>query len=505
MNQRASELFRIQIDDAREQADRLFCWLMPIQFLCLVVAAFCFTPYTWAGQSFSVHQHVWIATLFGGFVTLGPVALVKFNRQFRYSGYLFAASQMLVSAILIHLLGGRIEAHFHVFGSLAFLLAYRQIGVILCATVVIAVEHLFRAVWMPYSIFGVNDPALWRALEHAGWVIFQDVVLIVMTIQTRRTTRSAAIAAAEAEEIRSQLETEIDHLGTVVSRAAGGDLSDNAPLPSELSHLGQLQHAVTHMLGDLREIIYEIHAESGVVQMESSGASEASQAVASQIRSQQKFVDEIQKASERLLSSISDLERFTGELNVLAESAGENATLGTELMERSNASIEALDAESRRIQDGLTEIREIAAQTNLLALNATIEASRAGEAGKGFAVVAEEVKALSQRCNDSAASIEALVNQSADSIGQSIQQTRETSEQFRAILEVLGSIRQEIQQLSKIADSQRAVADEVCHATQSVASACEQSSRDSDGILQRCGKVHESSTRLEQKVQRFRT
>ena len=33
---------------------------------------------------------------------------------------------MLTSALLIHLTGGRIETHFHVFGSLAFLAFYRD-------------------------------------------------------------------------------------------------------------------------------------------------------------------------------------------------------------------------------------------------------------------------------------------------------------------------------------------------------------------------------------------
>ncbi len=52
---------------------------------------------------------------------------------------------------------------------------------------------------------------------------------------------------------------------------------------------------------------------------------------------------------------------------------------------------------SRKIEQIIDVIEDIAFQTNLLALNAGIEAARAGEAGKGFAVVAQEVRELAQR------------------------------------------------------------------------------------------------------------
>jgi ABC-type dipeptide/oligopeptide/nickel transport system permease component len=44
---------------------------------------------------------------------------------------------MLTSALLIHLTGGRIETHFHVFGSLAFLAFYRDWRMLLSATIVV--------------------------------------------------------------------------------------------------------------------------------------------------------------------------------------------------------------------------------------------------------------------------------------------------------------------------------------------------------------------------------
>ena len=46
----------------------------------------------------------------------------------------------------------------------------------------------------------------------------------------------------------------------------------------------------------------------------------------------------------------------------------------------------------------------------MLALNASIEAARAGESGRGFAVVAEQIKNLAEQSNQSAKTIEGIIN-----------------------------------------------------------------------------------------------
>ena len=58
---------------------------------------------------------------------------------------IIAVSQMLWSAFLIHLTEGRIETHFHVFGSLAFFAFYKDWRVIATATVVVSADHAFAA------------------------------------------------------------------------------------------------------------------------------------------------------------------------------------------------------------------------------------------------------------------------------------------------------------------------------------------------------------------------
>lgn len=69
-----------------------------------------------------------------------------------------------------------------------------------------------------------------------------------------------------------------------------------------------------------------------------------------------------------------------------------------------------------KINELATEILNIAGQTNLLSLNASIEAARAGEAGLGFAVVAEEIGTLAETSRNMASNIQAICNETNDSI-----------------------------------------------------------------------------------------
>ena len=93
---------------------------------------------------------------------------------------------MLMGALLIHLTGGRIETHFHVFGSLAFLAFYRDWRVLIPATIVVALDHMLRGFFWPQSVYGVLVASQWRWLEHAAWVVFEDVFLVVSCLPQLR-------------------------------------------------------------------------------------------------------------------------------------------------------------------------------------------------------------------------------------------------------------------------------------------------------------------------------
>jgi signal transduction histidine kinase/CheY-like chemotaxis protein len=189
-----------------KRIDRLFAGLMCFQWVVGVLAALVISPRAWAGSVSSVHIHVWAAVFLGGLITIFPVALAILKPGEVLTRHIIAVAQMLMSALLIHLTGGRIETHFHVFGSLAFLAFYRDWRVFIPATIVVALDHFFRGSYWPQSVFGVLAPSQWRWVEHAGWVIFENIFLIQSCLQTTKEMRESAAKQAELETTRAAAE-----------------------------------------------------------------------------------------------------------------------------------------------------------------------------------------------------------------------------------------------------------------------------------------------------------
>lgn len=159
---RSKELLREDLNTIHCGIDRLFAGLMLAQYVACIAAALWISPRTWVGAWSETHIHVWAALLLGGAISSLPIALAILRPGQMITRHVIAIGQMLTSALLIHLTGGRIETHFHVFGSLALLAAYRDGRVLVTSTVVVAADHLLRGMFWPESVFGVLAAAPWR-------------------------------------------------------------------------------------------------------------------------------------------------------------------------------------------------------------------------------------------------------------------------------------------------------------------------------------------------------
>lgn len=502
MDVRANQLLQRKLNETYKSVDRIFLILMPLQYVGLVLTAIWYGPQTWDGEQASVHLHVWSAVLLGALVTLVPAGLAWWQPGHQLTRSFISVCQLCVSALLIHFMGGRVEAHFHVFVSLAFLSAYRDPWVIVYGTLIAALDHVARGLLLPMSIFGIGTPSLMLALEHACWVLFEDVVLLIVIFDNLKTMKRAA-EAEDIEDKSERLQRDVLQLSQRLRQAASGDLSSRSQTSTEIVELKELHGAVEKMVHQLHGVVSDISEESTVVRSETKQASEVSSRVSNGIREQLNVVGEIETNTKQLMDSIDKVHSKTGELVQLVEQSNSVLVLGEEAIDESNQSISRMKSETQKVQDGLAEIVDIAALTNLLALNATIEAARAGEAGRGFAVVAEEVKQLANRCNNTAESIGETIKGTGEAINHSVACGKRVSQQFAEVFDCIAKVKDEVREIANLANSQNQLAIEVQISTVAVAKASQLSATDSTEIVARCESLSQLSSRLEDKVGRF--
>ena len=190
--------------------NRLLAGLLVLQCLASLVLAVTITPLTWVGERGSPHIHLIAAAVLAPLLTIFPLILWRLDPTAVLTRHVFAAAQVMFSALLIHLTGGRIETHFHVFGSLAILAFYRDIRVLLTATVLVAADHALRGIYVPQSVFGVLSPSNWRWVEHAWWVVFEVAFL---SLSIRREQHSAVERVVLHGELQRRRDSAEWHVG----------------------------------------------------------------------------------------------------------------------------------------------------------------------------------------------------------------------------------------------------------------------------------------------------
>jgi signal transduction histidine kinase len=189
---RSREIFEEQIASHRRRIDQLFLYLLIAQWLFGVVLAA------------AVSSHIKLALVVGIVIDVPAIVLILKCPAWAGTRYVVAISQVLWSAMYIMITGGRVETHFHVFGSLAFIALYRDWRVIAVATGTVLADHFIAHLWRHEPIH------IWAVLEYAGWIAFEDVVLLFGNRLLLKEKHAHAREGAQLEAINANIERKID-------------------------------------------------------------------------------------------------------------------------------------------------------------------------------------------------------------------------------------------------------------------------------------------------------
>lgn len=323
---------------------------------------------------------------------------------------------------------GKSEFHFGVFVTLSFTVVYRHWLPILAAAGAFAVHHLvfdrLQALGLP--VFCLTQPSLWDVALHAGYVVAQAGVGVLMAAHMRRD----ALVMAELSAISHGLSSRQD--GQTGSRVNFSVLSTPVATPpaarlhATLSHVRTAVATVRASVGELGTAARELASSNHDLSKRTEQSAAGLQATAA----------DLQSYTEALNASAHSTEQMADRAQRALQAARDGSASSRELGHR----MEAITASASRIAEITGTIDAIAFQTNILALNAAVESARAGEAGRGFAVVAAEVRQLAHRSATAAREVKVLIESTVGEIRAGAEVAASASDRLVAIDQEVGVV-----------------------------------------------------------------
>lgn len=155
----------------------------------------------------------------------------------------------------------------------------------------------------------------------------------------------------------------------------------------------------------------EINSSSEMTSTASEELTSASSTLSQGATESAASLEETVSSLEELSSMVKLNSDHAKEANSLSQRSLSSAEVGEKEIEHLITAMSEMQKSSKKIEEIINVIDDIAFQTNLLALNAAVEAARAGEQGKGFAVVADAVRNLASRSAAAAKDINGLIKE----------------------------------------------------------------------------------------------
>ena len=285
-----------------------------------------------------------------------------------------------------------------------------------------------------------------------------------------------------AKEMADNLNLIITDAGELLGQMADGNYAIGTKIEEKyVGQFGALKNAMRKMNRQMNSTLEQVEEAAKQVSAGAENLAQSAQSLAEGATDQAGSVEELTATITNITDSVTrtagELQKTTQKAENYAKQADEGHTQMKSLMEE----MDRINETSKKIQNIIADIEDIASQTNLLSLNASIEAARAGDAGRGFAVVAEQIRKLAEQSAQSAVDTRSLIegslqeiengNMAAEAAADSLEQivtgvkeiaadAKRLSEESKAQAQAMEQAEVGVNQISEVVQSNSASAEE---------------------------------------------
>ncbi len=118
-------------------------------------------------------------------------------------------------------------------------------------------DHFVRGTFWPQSVFGVLTSSPWRWIEHAGWVVFEDVFLLLSIKQGLAETRMVAERQAKLEAVNEGIEKLV--------KERTRELEESHKQLLEVSRRAGMAEVATSVLHNVGNILNSINVSTTII------------------------------------------------------------------------------------------------------------------------------------------------------------------------------------------------------------------------------------------------
>ena len=303
--------------------------------------------------------------------------------------------------------------------------------------------------------------------------IFVLFLLICMTVAKKMAKAVVSSKDAVSELSGGNLTMEIpesaiarnDEIGQIVKTIR--QLQEH--LVETMTRIRSASEELASQSRELKDTAGQTNSTSGEIAKAVEDIAKGATSQANQVSEAASDMEDVGNMIDKITEEVKALIRNADEMNdagnaetdIIAQlSTSNDKTMAA--LKKIEAQVNTTNESAQQISEAVSIITSIAEETNLLSLNATIEAARAGEQGRGFAVVASQIQKLAEQSNQSAESIQGIIEHLLDESSKTVevmkdvktiaseqqQKLVETSEHGAMVVEGISNAKEKIENIS---------------------------------------------------------